>query len=132
MLILSAFYAIQLVCELMFGEINNATIPEGAPDNILLITKIVLASIAGLLLIPNIYIGVKGLKVAKNPDSSKAHIVWAIILLVFSCLALISPIVDFINNGIQYKITSAFCSIVVDITVFIEYIYYARAVAKGA
>ena len=84
-LILSVFYAIQLVCELMFGEINNATIPEGAPDNILLITKIVLASIAGLLLIPNIYIGVKGLKVAKNPDSSKAHIVWAIILLVFSC-----------------------------------------------
>jgi hypothetical protein len=39
---------------------------------------------------------------------------------------------DFINYGIQYEITSAFCSLVVDITVFIEYIYYARAVAKGA
>ena len=36
--------------------------------------------------------GIKGLKIAKNPDTSKAHIVWAMILLVLTAISILSAI----------------------------------------
>ena len=41
-LALALFSMLQLVSELLFGDFNQAAIPEGAPDNILLITRSVL------------------------------------------------------------------------------------------
>lgn len=130
MLALAFFSLLQIVSELLYGELNNAVIPEGAPENILPITKIVLFSVALLLTLPNIYIGIKGLRIAKKPNSSKGHIVWAIILLVFASLSLIEQGVGFIHNGFNFENISAFCSIVVEVTVFVEYIRFAIAVKK--
>ena len=87
-------------------------------------------SIALLLLLPNIYIGVKGLRIAKKPNASKGHIVWGIILLVLASLSLISPVVDIINNGFKYDYISEFFSITVEVAVFFEYIKYAIALRK--
>ena len=129
-LVLAGVSILQIVCELLFGELNNATIPEGAPENILLITKIFLFSFALLLTLPSIYIGIKGLRIAKKPNSSKGHIVWGIILLVLASLSLISPVVTFINNGFKYDNISEFLSIAVEVTVFFEYVKYAIAVRK--
>jgi hypothetical protein len=129
-LVLAGFSMLQVVCELLFGELSKAVIPEGAPDNILLITRIFLFSFALLLTSPSIYIGIKGLRVAKNPNSSKGHIVWGIILLVLTVLSLISPVADIINNGFKKDYLSAFLSIAVEATVFFEYIKYAIALRK--
>ena len=130
MLALAFFSLLQIVSELLYGELNNAVIPEGAPENILLITKIVLFSVALLLTLPNIYIGIKGLRIAKKPNSSKGHIVWAIILLAFAALFLIEQGVGFIHDGFNFESISAFCSIVVEVAVFVEYIRLAIAVRK--
>lgn len=130
MLALAFFSLLQIVSELLYGELNNAVIPEGAPENILPITKIVLFSVALLLTLPNIYIGIKGLRIAKKPNSSKSHIVWAIILLVFASLSLIEQGFGFIHDGFKFENISAFCSIVVEVTVFVEYIRLAIAVRK--
>ena len=129
-LALAFFTLLQIVSELFYGDLNNAAIPEGAPENILLITKIVLFSVALLLTLPSIYIGIKGLRIAKKPNSSKGHIVWAIILLVFASLSLIEQGVGFIHNGFNFENISAFCIIVVEVTVFVEYIRFAIAVKK--
>ena len=129
-LALAFFSLLQIVSELLYGELNNAVIPEGAPENILPITKIVLFSVALLLTLPNIYIGIKGLRIAKKPNSSKGHIVWAIILLVFASLSLIEQGVGFIHDGFNFENISAFCSIVVEVTVFVEYFRLASAVRK--
>ena len=130
MLALAFFSLLQIVSELLYGELNNAVIPEGAPENILPITKIVLFSVALLLTLPNIYIGIKGLRIAKKPNSSKGHIVWAIILLAFAALFLIEQGVGFIHDGFNFENISAFCSIVVEVAVFVEYIRFAIAVKK--
>ena len=45
-LVLAGFSMLQIVGELLFGELSNPAIPEGAPDNILLITKIFLQAAA--------------------------------------------------------------------------------------
>ena len=130
MLALAVFSLLQIVSKLLYGELNNAVIPEGAPENILPITKIVLFSVALLLTLPNIYIGIKGLRIAKKPNSSKGHIVWAIILLVFASLSLIEQGVGFIHDGFNFENISAFCSIAVEVAVFVEYIRLAIAVRK--
>lgn len=129
-LVLSGFFMLQVICEILFGELSNAIIPEGVSYNILLITQIVIFTFALLFMLPNIYIGIKGLRIAKKPDSSKGHIIWGIILLVFTVLSLISPIVDIINNGFKYDYISEFLSIAVEASVFFEYIKYAIAVRK--
>ena len=130
-LVFAGFSMLEIVGEVLFGGLDKAVLPEGSPENIVLITKIFLLSFSLLLMLPNIYIGIKGLRVAKKPNSSKSHIVWAIILFVVSFLCLIDPIVGFINNGFKFKNISSFCSILVEVVVFFEYIYYAVALRKS-
>lgn len=129
-LVLAGFSMLQVVSELFFGELGNAITTEGASDNTLLITRIFLLSFALLLTSPGIYIGIKGLRIAKNPNPSKGHIVWGIILLVITLLSLISPVVDIINNGFRYDYISALLSIAVEAAVFFEYVKYAVALRK--
>lgn len=130
-LALFGFSFLQIVAELIFGELNNATIPEDAPENILLITKIFLFSFGLLLTLPSIYIGIKGLRIAKKPNASKGHIIWAIILFVIAALSLISPVIDFVNNGFKNGNISGFFSILLEVAVLFEYIQYAVSVRKS-
>ena len=127
---LAALTFINITLELYFGELNNAAIPEGAPENILSITKAILLSVSLFLLLPQVYLGEKGLRVAKNPDSSKGHIVWAAILMVFAAIGLIDPIVALINQGEKFENFSALLSILTEAAVYFEYLKYAREVRK--
>ena len=130
-LILAGVTLLNLVSELLFGEINRAEIPVGAPDNILLITKIILLVVSVVLLLPQIYIGMKGIKVAKKPDSSKGHIILGTVLLVIATLALVSPAIAIFNREDVFNNVSELLSIAVEVIVFFDYVKYARAVAKG-
>ena len=135
-LALGGLSLLNILFELFFGqlngELNNAAIPEGAPENIVLITKIFILVVSVLLLLPQAYIGIKGLRIAKKPDSSKGHIVWGIILIVFTATGLISPLLAFVQgNGNAFGNISELCSMVVDVVVLFEYVKYARAVRNG-
>ena len=123
---------LQLVTELMFGDINSATIPEGSPDNILLITKTFVMVIALLLMLPKVYVGVKGLKMAKAPNASKGHIIVAAIILAFSIFSLIDPAMAILKqDGTSGNVSSLF-NILLEVTIYYEYIKNARLVAKMA
>ena len=129
-LALAGLSLINIVSELLLGELNNAEIPAGSPDNILLITKVILMVVSLVCLLPQVYIGIKGLKVAKNSDSSKAHIVWGIILLAFAIIGLVSPLVAVIKQDEVFENASALLSILIEVAFFYDYVKYARAVAK--
>ena len=114
------------------GELNNAMIPEGAPENVGLIARVFILVVSFLLLLPHVYIGIKGLKMAKTPDASRGHIIWGIILTVFTAIGLISPIVSLVQgSGSAFENVSELCSIAVDVFVLVEYVKYARAVRNG-
>ena len=130
-LIFAGLTLLSLCVELLPDDFSGAEIPEGSPENIVLITKIFLMTLTVIMLLPQIYIGIKGIKMAKNPDSSKAHIVWAIILLAFSVIAIISPLVAIFKQEAVKENVSDLCNILVEAIMFFEYIVYARAVAKG-
>ena len=135
-LALAGLSLLNIIFELFFGELNkelnSAVIPDGAPDNIVLIAQIFVLIISILLLLPHLYIGIKGLKIAKNPDASKGHIVWGIILIVLTVIEFFSPLLALIQgNGGAFANISEMCSIAVDIFVLFEYVKYARAVRNG-
>ena len=131
-LIFAGLTFLNLVAELIFGDLNNAQVPEGSPDNVLLITKIVVAVISAIFLVPQTYVGIKGIRVAKNPDSSKAHIIIAITLFAVSVVGLISPIINIFKAESILNNISSLCSILVEAMIFLCYIYYAKEVAKGS
>jgi hypothetical protein len=130
-LLFAGLTVLELISELMFGELNNAAIPDGAPDNILLITKIFLLSFTVLLLLPQIYIGIKGLIIAKKPNRSKGHIVWAVIILVLNVIGLFNPVVNIITGISVFDNVRSIFSILLEVVIFYEYIKYAREVRKG-
>ena len=131
-LLLAIYSFVEILVELIFGELNSAPIPEGAPDNILLITKTFLLVVALILVLPKVYVGIKGLRIVKNPKPGKAHIVWAGIILVFSALGLIEPITAIVAQGNLGDDMMAFFNVVVDVIIYYEYIKYAREFAKLA
>ena len=130
-LIFTGLSLLDLVTELLFGDLNSVTIPEGSPENILLITKIILLAVSLLFLLPQLYIGIKGLKMAKNPDTSRGHIVWGTILLVISVIGLIAPVIAIIKQENIFENISQFASILIEALVFYDYVKYAKAVRLG-
>ena len=130
-LLFAGLTLLQLVSEILLGELNSAEIPVDAPENILLITKIFLLVMSVVLLLPQIYIGVKGLKVAKNPSAAKAHIIVAIILFVLAISNLVFPALSIIKGDDIGGNVLTVLSVAVEIMVFFDYITAAREVAKA-
>lgn len=131
-LLFSALTLIQLVASLVWGEeLNNATVPEGAPDNIIAIAKVFLLVLSLLFLLPEVYVGIKGLRMAKNPNSSKGHIIWAGIIFVFTVVSIISPLINFIKGVNTYDNISTVLSLGLNASIYFDYIKYAYLVSKG-
>ena len=113
---------------LLWGDFGA---PEGTDPNILLAAKISILVITLLMLLPSVYVGVKGLRIAKNPSPAKAHIVWAKIIFVFTVLALITPIVSIVKQGDIGANIASVSSILLEIIIYFDYIKYAQAVRRA-
>lgn len=132
-LALAVLSLINVLFELFFGELNsalnNAIVPDGAPGNIVLIAKVFVLVVSLFIILPQIYIGVKGIRIAKDPDSSISHIVWGIILVIFTASSLISPLLSIIRGDANVlENASQLLSVGVDVFVLVEYVKYAIAV----
>lgn len=121
-----------IVTQLHIEEYLLVEATEDVTEEEFKIGLIVILVLGLICLIPQIYVGFKGLKMAKNPDSSKAHIVWAIILLVLSIIAIISPVLDIIDGKNITDNVIAACDAWIDIIVFIWFIKYAKEVRAAA
>ena len=129
-LVFAAFTALQAATSI-FTDFSVDMLPEGASENLILISQIFLAVITVLVLIPQVYVGVRGLQLAKNPVFCKAHIVWAIILLAVSVLALISPVINIVENGgVKDNMLTIF-SILAEALAYVDFIIYAKALNKA-
>ena len=123
---------LEIATELMFGDINSAPIPDGAPDNILLITKMILLGVTAVLLLPKVYVGIKGLKMAKAPTASKTHIIVSVTIFVILLLELIEPILGIVNGGGFKENFSSLAGLLLELVIYYDYIKAANAVAKLA
>lgn len=130
LLALAGSTLLQIVAELLFGDLNNAEIPAGSPDHILMITKIILLGFSCVMLFPQVYVGVKGLLVVKAPNASKGHIVWAIILFVFTLVDLLSPAFALVMQDNVNENMSLLLGGLVEAAVYFDYIKYAKVIAR--
>ena len=119
---------VRVIVSLIFDGFGSA---EGATDGAVLVANIIVLSVTGICLIPQVYIGLKGIKVANAPDSSKAHIIWAMILFVITVLSLISPIIGLIKKDAGSDNVGTLLALLLEGVIYFEYVKYARDIAKG-
>jgi hypothetical protein len=129
-LLFTAFSFIRMIIQLFVGFEADPT-QVGVSHEIIVATMIVMFVVGLILLLPQLYVGVKGMKIAKNPTSSKGHIVWAVILLVFSAFGIISTVTSIAEqiNVVDNVITLVDHAL--DVIVYCMYIKYANRVLKG-
>lgn len=129
-LLFTAFSFIRMIIQVFVGFEADPT-QVGVSHEIIVVTMIVMFVVGLILLLPQLYVGVKGMKIAKNPISSKGHIVWAVILLVFSAFGIISTVTSIAEqiNVVDNVITLVDHAL--DVIVYCMYIKYANRVLKG-
>ena len=129
-LLFTAFSFIRMIIQLFVGFEADPT-QVGVSHEIIVATMVVMFVVGLILLFPQLYVGVKGMKIAKNPTSSKGHIVWAVILLVFSAFGIVSTVSSIAEqiNVIDNVITLVDHAL--DVIVYCMYIKYANRVLKG-
>ncbi len=127
-LVLSGFSFLRTVVDLISVDIS--ALPEGTSEEIILIAKIAIAVVCAIILLPQIFVGVRGLKLVKNPAPGKSHIVWTNILLVVLAVSAIFNVISLFQNADVGSVTSSLAHNCVEIAVFSSYLQYALALQK--
>ena len=128
---LAVITVVEIAAELYLGGFNRVEIPEGAPDNILEITKNFILIFSIVMLLPQLYVGIKGVRVARNPDSSKGHIFWGSVIFILAVLGCVSSIIDWTNNGNPSECFSSLMECAFDAIIYCEFLVAARQVKNG-
>ena len=124
-----AFMGLQLlriITDLAIGAFGGAEAAETTE----FIANMVLLAVTLLFMLPQLYVGIKGLRIARDPDGSKGHIVWAVILLFICILGIFDPIINIIGGiDVEDSVTSFF-DILLQALFYFMYIKYARKVSQ--
>ena len=115
------------VCKDGFGDIGQ--LPEGISEDVAQVALVIVWVIGVLFLIPQIYIGIKGIKLSKNPMPGRGHMVWALVIAVLSVVSLISAISDISKVYTFDKLLTVF-DLLLNVAIFGMYYYCARQIAK--
>ena len=103
---------------------------EGVPENVAQIVAIIIFVMALLLLLPDVYVGVKGMKESNNPTGPRAHIVWALILAILSLVGTVSSLWDMIKESDFDKLLLVL-DLAVDVVLFFAYYLVAKKIANN-
>ena len=124
-----SFIRMAIQCFVVGFEVDPAEV--GASHELVVVMMVVMFVISMVLLLPQLYVGVRGMKIAKNPTSTKGHIVWAVILLIFSAFGIISTVSSIAEQvNILDNVITLFDH-ALDVIVYCMYIKYANRVLKG-
>ena len=101
---------------------------SGTSDGVVLASIRIVGVMSLLMVAVQIYIGLKGMKVAKEPDSSKGHITWATVFLVLSIIALVSPVMEMIQTKAIVANVVTIIDCLVDVLLYYYFIKWAKEV----
>ena len=105
-------------------------IPTGMTKEMAEAVIVVTFILTFVVFIPQIYVGIKGIKIANGAESGKAHMIWAIILAIFACISVITAISN-ISKGVDADRVFDIIYPAVDLFIFVCYFIYARKVANN-
>ena len=130
-LVLAAFTLIRTIVDVAITKLDVSNV-DGATEGVVLAAKITMCVFSLIILLPDVYIGLKGLKVAKNPAPAKAAIIWAIVLAALAAIGLIFPIVEMIKYGNVASNSLEIGDLACNIAVYCAYIVCAKEVTNAA
>ena len=128
---------VKLITSIITFAINGVEVPENmiTPE----ITKdaayavmVISWALSLAFNLPSFYVGLKGLKVAKNPDNSKGHIVWAVILLVFAVIAALSCVSQLSSAKDMTTAVLETVSVVCSVVLYFIFVMEAKKVRPAA
>ena len=129
-LILAGLTLVRIIVDACITGFNPANVNiEGASETLIKVSLIIAFVLALVLLIPDVYVGIKGIKEANNPSGAKAHIIWALIIAIIYALGTVSSIVD-ICKGFSWSNLTSLCNTVLDACIFTLYYLTAKKVAE--
>ena len=131
-LALTALTVVLSVLDLCIKGLPQVEAPEGFTQEAVQVVAIISVVITYVVLIPQIYVGFKGLKIATSTEqvAGKAHMVWAVILAVVVGISTISGISGLFSAFDVSKLLNVFTH-AVDVFIYVYYFIIARRVANG-
>ncbi len=130
-LIFVAISLVKMIVELcLYGFSLSGLGVEGIDEQLVKIVSVIVFVIALLFLIPDFYVGVKGIKEANAPTGARAHIVWSLILAILYTIGTVSSAIDLVNGVNLDKVLDAL-NVALDAIVFFGYYFVAKKVANA-
>lgn len=129
-LVLVALTLIRAIVSACVNGFQVNEVPAGTTKELVQTAAIIAFVVSLLLLIPQIYVGVKGIKIANGAASGKAHLVWALILAVLAAIATISAISN-LTKAFNFDAVLSALDPAIDVLAFACYYVYARRVANN-
>ena len=103
---------------------------EGLSKDVLQIASIFAFVLTFVLLLPQVYIGVKGIKIANGGEFGKAPFVWVIILAILAVIATISALSNMFNAfNFDTILVAVDCAL--DVVLYVCYYLCIRSIAKA-
>ena len=129
-LVIVAFDIIRNIVEACINGIPQVKeVPDGMTKEMVQVSSVIAFALIFVVLIPQIYIGIKGINIANGGVNTKAHIIWSLILAVLSGVLVVSRTTDLIKE-FNYENVMDVISPAIDVVMFAFYLVYARRVAN--
>lgn len=128
---IGVIFSIVTVCIKGFPTVNAKDLPEGISEDIGKVLAIVAWAVSLVLYLPQLFLGLRGLKVANGTSTGKkGHIVWGVILAICAIISVISANativktfnVDNLLNVISYVLRAV---------IYVWYVICAVKIAKA-
>jgi len=130
-LVVVALELIRAIVGLCVNGIPKVTeIPEGMTEDMVQISSIIAFALSLAIFIPQIYVAIKGIKVANGEASGKAHMIWAVILAILAGVSVVSGISGLFKE-FNFDAVMDLLGPAIDFLMFALYYVYARKIAKG-
>jgi hypothetical protein len=114
------------------GGFEVTEVPAGMTPEVAKIVMIFSFAVMIVAMIPRLYVGVKGLKVANEPSAAKAHIVWAVLFLITGAWSMFNDISAIIEAKDLVIDILTLVSSAIDVFAYALFTYCALQVRKGA
>ena len=128
-LILAGLSLISGILHLANIDVTKLDVPQGTTPELAKTIAIISGVISLLFILPRVYIGVVGIRGAK--EGSRAHIIVAIIFCIFSAIGVIAGISGLFGAASMLNAILNLVESIAVTTLYVIYIKCAREIAKA-
>lgn len=129
-LIFAGISLVRMIVDVVLNGFSTTQPIEGLSPELTNVLVIVIWVVGVLFLLPEVYVGYKGIKISQNPDDSKRHITIAKIIFVCMILSLVSLIIELVKGTNLVINILTVADVFIDAALYYFYIRYANAIKK--